>query len=860
VSSARDYRLAVTLDLVGPFVARERELGILDDALRARRSVMLVGEPGSGRSRLLDEYVRTRTPRYVRVRGLASLRAVPLGALLAAVGDPPDINPLAIVNWATDTLADCVGAGGMVVVDDLDRLDDVSAGVLRLVHRLHRVPTVMTLASSTTPSDDLLAAWRDGSCWRIDLLPLTADETRKMVESLLGRSVSPHTARRMWAVTLGNPLFVRELVHEGIEFGRLASGAGGDVWEGPMGWGRRIRDVVLSQLTEAPRDLVRSAAMLALGAPLRWSAAEALVGSPAVDELEVRGIVTADGDLVRFTRPLAQQALDASLSRTARRRAIARLVDSHAGIADLSLTEQRRLAEWSLESSTAPNPNVLLMGARAAVTTSDLPSAKRFAARVIRSDPANVEARELLATVLEAAGRHADTVELLADHTPSDDAARLQWGIRYATNTFLAGAQREEAVRVLAGLVAPSGREGEAEATRSWIELFDGDVRTAAATAHQVLDDPRSSKAAVVWASVSSAVAGSLAGDARRADLDLAVGASLLDEVSLSLPFVRLQIGMATIVAKVMTGRWHEAVTQGALVDVDDPTVAAGWFGFRALAAKEAGDLSAARGLLVDCLALLGESDPFQFRRLAITELAACHAVLGDLHAAQRALVAADEDRVPPGLFRPLELRNRAWVAAAGGQRSATLALLHESKAEAARTGQHTVEALAIVDAARLAAVAPSDDEVERLCSTDWPTVATLVQTAVAISSLDAAECVRRSAQYEAAGARLLAGECAAAAAVADGRHVSFFRRVVNEEQRRWATTLRMRALGGVDPLTPREAEIARLAASGHSSPAIAALMSVSVRTVDNHLGRVYRKLGVSGRTSLAELTPDVGR
>jgi DNA-binding CsgD family transcriptional regulator len=47
---------------------------------------------------------------------------------------------------------------------------------------------------------------------------------------------------------------------------------------------------------------------------------------------------------------------------------------------------------------------------------------------------------------------------------------------------------------------------------------------------------------------------------------------------------------------------------------------------------------------------------------------------------------------------------------------------------------------------------------------------------------------------------------------------------------------------------------VAVLAASGLSSRDIAARLFVSTRTVDNHLQRVYVKLGVSGRRALAPL------
>ena len=52
--------------------------------------------------------------------------------------------------------------------------------------------------------------------------------------------------------------------------------------------------------------------------------------------------------------------------------------------------------------------------------------------------------------------------------------------------------------------------------------------------------------------------------------------------------------------------------------------------------------------------------------------------------------------------------------------------------------------------------------------------------------------------------------------------------------------------------LTARERRVAEEAAAGHRSRDIAEGLGISVRTVDNLLGRVYTKLGVSGRDELA--------
>ena len=67
----------------------------------------------------------------------------------------------------------------------------------------------------------------------------------------------------------------------------------------------------------------------------------------------------------------------------------------------------------------------------------------------------------------------------------------------------------------------------------------------------------------------------------------------------------------------------------------------------------------------------------------------------------------------------------------------------------------------------------------------------------------------------------------------------------------------------GARQLTVSERRVAELAAEGRSNPEIAQVLFVTRKTVETHLGRVYHKLGVSGRgqlgRALAEQTPTAG-
>jgi DNA-binding CsgD family transcriptional regulator len=56
--------------------------------------------------------------------------------------------------------------------------------------------------------------------------------------------------------------------------------------------------------------------------------------------------------------------------------------------------------------------------------------------------------------------------------------------------------------------------------------------------------------------------------------------------------------------------------------------------------------------------------------------------------------------------------------------------------------------------------------------------------------------------------------------------------------------------------LTPVEERIAALVAVGQTNREVAVALFMSVRTVESHLGRIYRKLGLRSRTELARRLP----
>jgi ATP/maltotriose-dependent transcriptional regulator MalT len=243
-------------------------------------------------------------------------------------------------------------------------------------------------------------------------------------------------------------------------------------------------------------------------------------------------------------------------------------------------------------------------------------------------------------------------------------------------------------------------------------------------------------------------------------------------------------------------------------------------------------------------------------RAFALNGLVEAHALLGQVAAAKEALTAFHENpgNVPwyPAGLAALSQAQLAWRT---GGRDAALELMtsafHQAAGSAATialTAAHTIARFGWRELGR--------DLALKLPPVQGELAAVRFVHLRALVDGDIAKLLDVAADFERLGADLLAAEaCGAASALADRR--SDPRRATLARRTGERLLPRLEGAGtpdvvslspGASALTRREREIAMLAASGLTSQAIAARLVLSVRTVDNHLQRIYGKLGVSGR------------
>ena len=250
-----------------PLVGRERELSeliaSLDDACAGRgRLVLLVGEPGIGKSRLAEELIAQADARGVQVligrcweaggapaywpwtqtlRGLTSkvnperlrrqltgdgaelARLVPelgegLPGLALSTDPHGDAARFRLLASVSALLRDCASSRPLAIfLDDLHAADEPSLLLLRfIVGQLAGSQILIVGCCRDSEIGTGLAATlpeltREPATRRITLKGLSATETSRLLEATIGRTPADQVAAQVHAETEGNPFFATEI-------------------------------------------------------------------------------------------------------------------------------------------------------------------------------------------------------------------------------------------------------------------------------------------------------------------------------------------------------------------------------------------------------------------------------------------------------------------------------------------------------------------------------------------------------------------------------------------------------------------------------------------------------------------------
>lgn len=312
------------------------------------RLLLLAGEPGIGKTRLLDHLAGSAAAagrRVIRGRCYEAEMVRPYGLWIDALrGQPTDGVPAETLAQAAPLVAGRLHEGGnreqlfdatvallrclgalqplVLILDDLQWVDEGSAALLHFVARTMQGDASVLLAAAARAGeiDDnrwakglLRSLARAGALQRLDLGPLGQAEVHTL---LAGTAVDASDALRQSG---GNPLYVIELA-QAAQRGTEAAGRSIDA----------LIEERLGTLDDGARDLLAWGA--ALGREIQPELLAAAAGLPLAEVLsrlsqfERRGLLVPTGQgLVDFAHDLVRQAIYRSISQ-ARRRAIHRQV------------------------------------------------------------------------------------------------------------------------------------------------------------------------------------------------------------------------------------------------------------------------------------------------------------------------------------------------------------------------------------------------------------------------------------------------------------------------------------------------------------------------------------------------------
>ena len=464
-----------------PFVGREPELAAVaadvDAAYRGRgRVVVIEGEAGIGKTRLVDESLDSvagavrraagdefggRRPFGVVVDALGiNLREARIGRLLlsstgaeasAGSGDLEFRVSEALLSHTEDLCAD----GPLVlVVEDVHWADPSSRVFLaRLGRRVGRLPLLIVATRRPVPEvpqlDRLIDGLSDPPARRLRLGPLGEDDVETIARTFLGAQPGRRLLAHL-ASAAGNPLFVSELLDVVWRSDALVCDAHRvvDLAAGvrPSSLGVLVLHR-LSFLPGATLDVLRMAAFLGATCPAsdlcRILSVSAVDLAARVRPALMAGVLENDGECFRFRHDVIREALYLDIPEPLRNQL-------HLDVAEaLTVADAapERIAEHLLRGASRESPD-------------SLPALRAFADRLAVRAPGL--AAEILARAAELATGPAERDGLLAERAQALWRAGRLPEAETVCRSLLAGGPEPRARLYLAQVLVSRGRLPEA--------------------------------------------------------------------------------------------------------------------------------------------------------------------------------------------------------------------------------------------------------------------------------------------------------------------------------------------------------------------------------------------------------------
>jgi DNA-binding CsgD family transcriptional regulator len=863
-----------------PLTGRSEELRLISDALCGSDALGIVvgGAAGVGKSRVAREGLAAAALTGCETRwavGTSSARALPLGAFAAWVGSAVT-DTLELVRGVIESLTSSPRGTTVVVgVDDAHLLDDLSIFVLHQIVQRRAAKVVFTVRDGEPIPPGLREIWKGGRIDRLELQPLSRDETAMLVSAALGGSLEPHAARRLWTLTRGNVLYLVNIVEQEMGAGRLAQHHGYWEWTGDPVVSPGLVELIESRIGDLPSSVGDVVDTLAVGEPLELALLSKITDPGAIEDAELRGLITFDqpsrGGAARLAHPLYGEVRRERTSSLRLRRLRGLVVAALAASDDLDdMRVVVRRAALSLDSDLKLDPDLLVRAARGAVWLADLPLADRLADAAIGAG-AGIDARIVRAHALTWLSRGQEMEEVLTNSPVSEMTAANQGHVALlrANNMFWTLANPDGAKEFMdaASQTLSASARGCIDAFFSVYWAAMGRPEAARKSAqHLDLDQlPGLAGAEAAWGiALAAGDAGRTSEAVAAADAGCTIAARSLEAAYMRFTIIDIQvgallqsggIGQALEVAERLR---REATDLPGSAELMSAAVAG-------RAALGAGRLKAACSLLervVELFSAGGDTIGLGYRYQhwhAITL-----AMLGESDKAAAAVAALHERPHPSFRFMDVERAlAQAWVAAGQGAVTEAIRLLL-SMAESARSNGRFAAEVQCLQAACQVGDHSSATRLRELATTvEGPRAGLAARFAAGLRGGDGGELLTVSKEFERIGDLVAAVDSAAHAAIAYRRqrltgsaYGCSSRAAELAEQCGGARTPALLQASQRLPLSSREREIAMLIRAGLSNRAIAARLTVSVRTVEGHIYRAMAKTGAGSRDELAAMLP----